>query len=122
MMTRVAPASRKRRTRSRSAGWPKAEMVIFAGSRPACFAIAPSLFRLVSTSAGVARFGSQPSPHSTTRSSTFLAWPPRITGGGGFFAGVGLELTGGEVGGFYLENARPLAPPFFFLPEPLLRR
>jgi len=47
-------------------------------------------------SVGVARLGNQPSPHSTIRSSTFFAWPPRITGGCGFCAGLGYERTGGK--------------------------
>src|SRR2546426_10772277 len=93
-------------------------MVIFAGSRPACFAIAPSLFRLISTSAGVARLGSQPSPHSTTRSSTFLAWPPRITGGGGVCAGVGEGPTRGGVVYFPGDYAPLLVPKFFITPAP----
>lgn len=46
MMTRVAPASRNRRTRSRSAGWPCTEIVSAAGSRPASLASRSRVARL----------------------------------------------------------------------------
>src|SRR5205823_6050443 len=95
-ITRVAPASCNRRSRSRSAGCPCTEMVIFDGSRPASFASRSSVARLSRSCSGVMRFGSQPSPHATTRCSTFFAPPPSSTGGWGFCSGLGNDFTGGK--------------------------
>jgi len=95
-ITRVAPASCKRRSRSRSAGCPYTEIVMCDGSRPASFARPIEGRALSRSSPGVMRFGSQPSPHATDSLQHVLRAAAEQHRRNGASAALRNDFTGGK--------------------------